>query len=245
MKNAISIAGMHKWFQEGTGKRVTAFQDINLTIRQGEFFVMVGPSGCGKSTLLRIMSGLDTQSSGTMEFAPGVSRRDIGFVFQNFALLPWLTVSQNIEMSLIGKGVDAPQRRKIVSKELEQFGLSDFADAYVHDLSGGMRQRVGLARAFAVEPMLLFMDEPFSALDSFTAEELRKDLLQLWHERGTTIVMVTHIIAEALELADRIAVMTSHPGTVEAIIKNTLPRPRNLRSSEAFKLEDKIRKLIR
>lgn len=245
MKNAITIKGLGKEFFPGTKHHMTALHEVDLNIKHGEFFVMVGPSGCGKSTLLRILSGLDESTDGTVTFDESIKREDIGFVFQHFALLPWLTVSENIEMGLIGKGVEKSLRTKIVKKEIERFGLSRFAKLRPHELSGGTQQRVGLARAFAVEPTMLFMDEPFSELDSFTAEELRQELLDLWREKKTTIIMVTHIVEEALELADRIAVMTAHPGTVEAIVTNSLPRPRNLRSQEFFKMEDKIYRLIR
>jgi NitT/TauT family transport system ATP-binding protein len=243
--SAILARDVQKSFPEKDGRHALALKDVSLTIARGEFFVILGPSGCGKSTLLRIFSGLDTATHGHVEYGEGIAPQDIGFVFQHFALLPWMTVRENIELGLISRGVPAADRAKIVREELALFGLSRHADHHPRDLSGGLRQRVGLARAFAPKPKLLFMDEPFSELDSFTAEELRQELLRQWRERGATIVLVTHIIAEALELADRIAVMTGRPGAVEAIVENTLPRPRDKRSPAFFALEDKLASLVR
>jgi NitT/TauT family transport system ATP-binding protein len=222
-----------------------ALERITMEVKEGEFFVFIGPSGCGKSTLLRIMSGLEKPDSGSFAFSPGIERKDMAFVFQSFALLPWLTVSENIELGLIGRGMPKEERTKIVKRELTTFGLEKFAHAKPHDLSGGMQQRVGIARAFAVDPKILFMDEPFSELDSFTAEELRKELLRIWRDRKTTIIFVTHIIEEAVQLADRIAVLSPRPGRLEKIFVNELPRPRNKRSDLFFKLEDELTLQIR
>lgn len=240
----LSLAGVTKHFTGAHG-RMLALEKITLDIKEGEFFVFIGPSGCGKSTLLRIMSGLDRADSGSVTFAPGITRKDMSFVFQNFALLPWLTVSENIELGLIGRGLEKLERMKIVKQELRTFSLEKFAASKPHDLSGGMQQRVGIARAFAVNPKVLFMDEPFSELDSFSARELRKELLHMWRDRTTTIIFVTHIIEEAVELADRIAVMSPRPGRIEKIFPNTLQRPRNKRSAPFFTLEDELTVQIR
>jgi NitT/TauT family transport system ATP-binding protein len=242
---AITIANVNKTFTDPPGEHLLALKDINVDIKMGEFFVIVGPSGCGKSTLLRIMSGLETVHQGTSTLGPGLTKQDMSFVFQQFALLPWLTVSENIELGLIAHGVPAHDRAHILARELTQFGLEKFGHSHIGELSGGMRQRVGMARALATDPKIIFMDEPFSELDSFTAEELRQELLAIWEERKITIVMVTHIVQEAIELADRIAVMTARPGKIERIVTNTLARPRAKRSADFYKLEDEITGLIK
>ncbi|MCX6780831.1 MAG: ABC transporter ATP-binding protein, partial [Candidatus Magasanikbacteria bacterium] len=203
-------------------------------------------SGCGKSTLLRSMSGLDTASHGTVQLAHTISSNDMSFVFQQFALLPWLTVEENIGMGLVAREeLSDVVKYSRVERELTRFHLEKFRKSFPRELSGGMKQRVGIARALATDPKIIFMDEPFSALDSFTAEELRGELLEIWSERRPTIVMVTHNIPEALELGDRIAIMTPRPGQLERMIHNELPRPRAVRSPEFFALQDEIQKLIR
>jgi NitT/TauT family transport system ATP-binding protein len=244
MPAVITLKNITKYFEED-GKQLLILDNISLEIETGEFFVLVGPSGSGKSTLLRIASGLEKSYKGEVILGKDMSQKDMSFVFQQFALLPWLTVFENIELSLLSKNLDPDQRRKIVSGELKQFGLEKFTHSHPKDLSGGMRQRVGIARALASSPKIIFMDEPFSELDSFTAEELRRELLQIWIKRRPTIVMVTHIIAEALELADRIAVLTARPAKIERVVKNTLPRPRVMRSNDFFHMEDQLYSLIR
>lgn len=242
---AITIDRVSKAFPLTKGKRFLALENISFEILNGEFFVLVGPSGSGKSTLLRIMTGLDSATVGSVSFGPGLGRSDMSFVFQQFALLPWLTVSENVALGLVARGVSESARRERVGKELQRLGLEKSAHVYPRELSGGMRQRVGIARAFATDPKIIFMDEPFSELDSFTAQELRKEVLEIWQERTPTIVMVTHLIPEALELGDRIAVLTPRPGKIEKIIENTLPRPRNHRSEDFFRREDQLRALIK
>ena len=244
MEPVISVKKISKTFIEPE-KHTHVLSDIHVDIAAGEFFIFVGPSGCGKSTLLRIMSGLEKASGGDILLGGGVTQNDMSFVFQQFALFPWLSVEENIGFGLISRRTPEKKRHEIVRIELERFGLEKFARSRPRDLSGGMKQRVGIARAFATSPRVLFMDEPFSELDSFTAEELRKELLGLWAERKPTIIMVTHIVEEAIELADRIAVMTPRPGKIEAIFENTLARPRKERSEEFYHLEDKITKVIR
>lgn len=238
--NLISIRGVYKKFEDVPGEHLSVLEDIHLEIHEGEFLIFLGPSGSGKSSLLRILSGLDTQFGGKIEFGAGITHQDMGFVFQSFALLPWLTVYENIEMGLIARGVEPKSRHARVTAELETFKLTKFASHRPKDLSGGMRQRVGIARALVTNPKILFMDEPFSELDSFTAEELRHELLDIWKERKMTIVMVSHLVPEAIELADRIAVFTPLPGRIEHIFDNTLPRPRPMRSVDVFALEDKL-----
>ena len=215
-------------------------EDVNLTVHEGEFLLLLGPSGCGKSTLLRVITNLEAHTGGSIEFHTPLNINDIGFVFQDFGLLPWLTVEKNVELGLIGRGVPEAERKEKVKKILGQFGLSKFAQYPPRELSGGMRQRVGLARALVTGPKIIFLDEPFSELDFFTAESLRKLLLDIWQEYKITIVMVSHYIDEAIELADRIAVFSPRPGTILEIVKDDLPRPRDSRSATFFALEDEV-----
>lgn len=237
----ITIQNLHKTYPKKEGsRRVEVFHDIDLTVHKGEFLLLLGPSGCGKSTLLRIISKLDHASGGFIGYGKHFSFDKIGFVFQNFGILPWLTVTQNVELNLIGRNIPEHERSKQVKAILEQFGLHSAKDRFPHELSGGMKQRVGLARAFVAKPEVIFLDEPFSELDFFTATTLRNLLLDMWKEQGTTVVMVSHYIEEAVTLADRIAVFSDRPSTIKTIIKNELPRPRNVRSPEFFKLEDQI-----
>jgi ABC-type nitrate/sulfonate/bicarbonate transport system ATPase subunit len=241
---AIKLNNVHKKFDDDGGATL-ALHDINFTIKHGEFFIILGPSGCGKSTLLRIMSGLERKSGGELSLGSELAVADMNFVFQQFALLPWLDVSENVRLGLTSRKISEKEKDAIVHRELEQLGLTHFARARIRELSGGMRQRVGFARALATNPKILFLDEPFSELDSFTAEELRTELSRIWTERRMTVVMVTHLIDEALELADRIAVLTPRPGHIEKIVVNTLPRPRAKRSADFFRLYDELYKLIK
>ncbi len=241
----ITLAHVTKVFFDRPGEELKVLDNINLEVFDGEFFILLGPSGSGKSTLLRIMSGLEKQYEGQITMAEGIDKSAFNFVFQQFALLPWLTVAQNIELGLLARGVDVKERNQIIQKEHKQFRLEHFAKVKPRELSGGMRQRVGIARALATNPRVLFMDEPFSELDSFIAEELRQALLEIWQERKLTIIMVTHIVEEALQLASRIGILTSQPGKIEKIIESQLPRPRNKRSPEFFALEDKIYGIIK
>lgn len=245
MDSLITLRHVTKVFDERTPHRLVGVEDISLDIAEGEFFIFAGPSGCGKSTLLRMISGLDHDFRGEITIGGGLTPADFGFVFQQFALLPWLTVEENIGLGLIARHIPQNEIKHAVQKELRIFGLERFAHAHPHELSGGMRQRAGIARALATNPKIIFMDEPFSELDSFTAGALRREILAVWQERKPTIVMVTHLVPEALELADRIAVLTPRPGKIEKIMVNTLPRPRDPRSAEFFKLEDELYNLIR
>ncbi len=256
----ISLKNISKTFVED-GKKLQALENINLEIKEGEFFIFVGPSGCGKSTLLRIMSGLEKDFQGKVELGQGLTahpssggqadfsftakQEGIAFIFQQFALLPYLSVFQNVELGLLARNIPKSERHERVSAELKKLGLEKYSKSYPKELSGGQKQRVGIARALVTNPKIIFMDEPFSALDSFTADTLRKEVLRIWHESKSTIVMVTHLISEALELADRIAVLTPRPGKIEAILENPLSRPRQMRSEGFFKMEDKIKELIK
>ncbi len=216
-----------------------ALENINLQIREGEFVAFVGPSGCGKSTLLRIINGLIAPTRGEVlykEKAQSGINMDCGMVFQAFALLPWLTVSQNIELALKARNVPENRCKRIAAHYIDKVGLDGHEDAYPRELSGGMKQRVGFARALAVEPELLLMDEPFSALDPLTSINLREEVLDIWNDaqvRINTIIMITHLIEEAVEMADRVVVLGSGPGRILQEVPISLPRPRD-KNSEAF-----------
>ena len=244
MPTVINLKNLSKSFKI-KDKELKVLKDINLEIREGEFFVLLGPSGCGKSTLLRIISGLEGDYQGSVEFDKLVKKSDLSFIFQQFALLPWLTVYENAKLGLLSKDMPENKKNNIVTNELTKLGLKKFLNSYPKELSGGMKQRVGIARALATNPKIIFMDEPFSELDSFTSKELRNDVLRIWQEQKPTIIMVTHRIDEALELGDRIAILTPLPGSIKAIINNNLSRPRDKRSKKFFDFEDKIDGMIK
>ena len=220
---------------------VKALQNINLDIKQGEFISLLGPSGCGKTTLLRAIADLQQITSGTISVR-GQSPREIrlqkkyGIVFQNPVLYDWRTVRRNVCMPMELMGMPKKDRTARVTKMLELVGLMDFGKKYPHELSGGMQQRVGIARALAIRPEILLMDEPFSALDEFTKEKLHEDLLRIWKKTNKTILFVTHNIQEAVFLSDRVVVLSPHPGRVSAVVDIDIPRPRTLavKDSDAF-----------
>ncbi len=237
----ITLKNVCKSFPAKEGHRkLSVLHGVNMTIHKGEFVVLLGPSGCGKSTLLRMICQLEKSTRGEILYHEPFSLEKIGFVFQNFGLLPWLSVKDNVALGLIGRNVQEPERGKRVDAILSRFGLGEFGEHFPRDLSGGMKQRVGLARAFVTNPEIIFLDEPFSELDFFTAKDLRQMLVDMWRKHGVTIVMVSHYIDEAVELADRIAVFTDRPGTITEIIKNDLPRPRNHREERFFAKEDEV-----
>jgi NitT/TauT family transport system ATP-binding protein len=229
---------------------VTVLQDLNFLAREGEFIAIVGPSGAGKSTILRLINGLLRPSEGTVihKKRPLVDvNLEAAMVFQNFALLPWLTVAQNVELGLEARGMDLAARRRKAAFYIDKVGLDGYEEAYPRELSGGMKQRVGLARALAVEPEILLMDEPFSALDALTSINLRDELVDIWSDRDipvNTVVMVTHIIEEAIELADRVLVLSSRPGRIAGDLAIDLPRPRDKRDKAFSEYVDKIFSLI-
>jgi ABC-type nitrate/sulfonate/bicarbonate transport system ATPase subunit len=244
MNTVITQKNISKIFKDYRGHKFQALHDINLEVQEGEFFILLGPSGCGKSTLLRIMSGLESEFTGTQMYH-NVDKKDFSFVFQQFALLPWLTVEENILLGLTARGHITMEEKSKVKKLIQSLGLERFTNEYPKELSGGMKQRVGIARALAINPKIMFLDEPFSALDSFTAKTLREELLSIWKEQKVTIVMVTHNIEEALQLGDRIAVMSARPGKIDAIVENTLLRPRELRSAGFFAMVDRLTAMVK
>jgi NitT/TauT family transport system ATP-binding protein len=225
------------------GKRVRVLDGINLEIRS-EILAILGPSGCGKSTLLRIIAGIEKPSSGEIIYR--TSNRDrppIGFVFQSPSLLPWLTVLENVALPLRARGVPEKEAEETARKYLSLVGLQEFENFYPEELSGGMKQRVNLARALGIEPEILLMDEPFSHLDPLTAENLRAELLDIWLSSLApvkAIVLVTHDVVEAVYMADRIAILTPRPARVASIINIDISRPRNRLSQEFTKIVDLV-----
>ncbi|MGW6423012.1 ABC transporter ATP-binding protein [Nocardia sp. NPDC055053] len=237
----LALHGVGKQFAvRGTAEKFTAIDDITIEVGAGEFLVLVGPSGSGKSTLLDLLGGLSTPSSGQILLdgapitGPGLDR---GVVFQQYALLPWRTARANIQFGLEAKGVARKERGQIADHYLELVGLAGFGDRYPHELSGGMKQRVAIARSLAFDPEVLLMDEPFAALDAQTRESLQDELLRIWRTTGKTILFITHGIDEAVYLGQRVAVLTSRPGRVKAVIDIDIDRTgdNDVRSSEQFR----------
>ena len=245
---AVSIAGVSKTFKGGT----TALQDIGLHIVPREFVSLIGPSGCGKSTLLRIVGDLIEPSSGRVlvngKPAPQARRdRDYGIVFQDAVLYDWRTVSKNIALPLEMDGWDKQRRRERVAEMLDLVELAGFGDHYPWQLSGGMQQRVSIARALSFSPALLLMDEPFGALDEMTRERLNTELLRIWDETESTIVFVTHSIAEAVFLSTRVVVMSPRPGRISKVVEIDLPQPRTAATREEprfFELVTTVREAL-
>ncbi|HEV8184108.1 MAG TPA: ABC transporter ATP-binding protein [Candidatus Angelobacter sp.] len=239
-KAKIAIKDVSRVFFSPTGERIDALKDVNLEVEDafsaagrdvGEFRVLLGPSGCGKSTLLRMIAGLDKPTSGQVlvngEIVthPG---KDRGMVFQKYTSFPWLTVADNIAYGMKINGVPEAQRKETVDRLLKSVGLTEFANVYPETLSGGMQQRVAIARTLALRPSVILMDEPFGALDAQTRSDMQQLLLQIWDETACTILFVTHDVEEAVYLADRIFIMSSHPGTIVEDVEVPFDRPRDL-----------------
>ena len=224
----LRLRGVSKRF-DGRGGSVQALEAVNLDIRDGEFMSFVGPSGCGKTTLLKIIDGLVPASEGRLYLdddpLTGISR-ELAFVFQDINLFPWRTVIENVEVGLQAQGVGAAERRARALEALGLVGLEESAGKAPYTLSGGMQQRVGVARALAMKPRVLLMDEPFGHLDNFTREQLQIEVSKLWHQLGMTIVFVTHDVDEAIFLSDRIAVFDTNPGRIVEVLDVELPHPR-------------------
>ena len=230
---AIAVSGVTKRFPGPAGDTV-ALNGANLDVAAGEFVCLIGASGCGKSTLLRIIAGFETPSDGTVIVrgtpvtGPGPDR---GMVFQDYGLFPWLTVRRNIGFGPESRGRSRGEVKAITDRFLTMIGLTQFAGAYPHQLSGGMKQRVAIARVLANDARVVLMDEPFGALDAMTRERLQDELLTLWATTGLTIVFVTHAIEEAIALADRVVVMSPGPGRIVRDVRVDLPRPRDVTSA--------------
>ena len=244
------LKGIQKSFDRDNGKPLRVLEDINLDIRANEVVALIGPSGCGKSTILRIFAGLISASKGKVFYhqkqmkglTPGVA-----IVFQGFALYPWMTVEENVRTVLRAKGMPEDDLKTRANRAIQLVGLEGFEEAYPRELSGGMKQRVGMARALSVDPEILFMDEPFSAVDALTAEGLRAEILDIWSDTSTnpsSILMVSHDIKEVAYMADRIVVLSANPGRVRTIVENPLARPRNTRSPEFLRLVDQLHDII-
>ena len=247
--NAVSIKGISKQFKGGT----TALQDIELEIEHGEFISLIGPSGCGKSTLLRIIGDLIEPSSGEIQVNGKAARQarrdhDYGIVFQDAVLYEWRTVARNIALPLELAGWERTRRQKRVDEMLELVELQGFGDHHPWQLSGGMQQRVSIARALSFDPALLLMDEPFGALDEMTRERLNAELLRIWQASESTIVFVTHSIAEAVFLSTRVVVLSPRPGRIAGAVGVDLPQPRTNDTREDtrfFELVTEVRELLR
>src|SRR5947207_4779056 len=239
MTAKMSVRDVGKVFAS-RGRHVDALRDVSLDVHSGQFVTLVGPSGCGKSTLLDLLAGLSAPTSGRILLdghpvaGPGPDR---GIVFQQYALLPWRTALSNVEFGLEAKGVPRKERADRARHFLDLVGLSGFADRYPHELSGGMKQRVAIARSLVFDPDILLLDEPFAALDAQTRESLQDELLRIWEKTGKTIVFITHGIEEAVYLGQRVAVLTSRPGRVKKIVDIPLTArtaAEDLRSDPAF-----------
>ncbi len=238
----LEIKDLMKAFPKKKGEMV-AIADFDLDVEEGEFVCILGPSGCGKTTILRIIAGLETHTRGQILLngkeisGPGSDR---GMVFQEFALFPWRTVRRNVEFGLELKGVSPVERRERTQRFIDLVGLKGFEDYHPYQLSGGMKQRVGIARALANEPAILLMDEPFGALDAQTRNLMQKELLRIWSETKKTVIFITHSVDEALFLADRIVVMTARPSNIGHIYEIKWPRPRDRASPEFATLRKQI-----
>jgi ABC-type nitrate/sulfonate/bicarbonate transport system ATPase subunit len=240
--SSLSVQQVDKTFTAADGSSVVALDGISLDVAEGELLALVGPSGCGKSTLLRLIAGLDTPSAGELFVgaepisAPSAER---GLMFQEHSLFPWLTVRGNIQAGLVARGV-LRQHRREVDDFMKLTGLTDFANAYPHQLSGGMAQRAALARALVNHPLVLLLDEPLGALDQFTRMRMQDEILRLWGARGTTMVLVTHDVDEAIYMCDRIAIMSPRPGRIERILEVPLERPRRRNDRRFLELRNEL-----
>jgi len=248
---SIQIQNVGQVFRT-SGTEVVALADVSLDIKPGRFVVLVGPSGCGKSTLLMMLAGLREQTSGTILIngapiaAPDPNR--VGVVFQEASLFPWLTAEDNVEFPLALRGVAKSERRAKAEEMLKLVGLEGFGKRHPHELSGGMKQRVSIARGLVQDPPVLLMDEPFAALDEQTRMTMGDELLRIWAATGKTVVFVTHSLTEAVYLADEVAVMSARPGRIVDLLQVQLPRPRTyeMLSGDAFgSLRDRIWRHIR
>jgi ABC-type nitrate/sulfonate/bicarbonate transport system ATPase subunit len=244
--SSLSFRGVSKRFPSPDGGEVLALDHFSLDVRPREMVSLIGPSGCGKSTLLRMVAGLDTPSDGELRVdgrpitGPCAER---GFMFQDHNLFPWLTIRRNIQSGLVARGL-LRKHRQDVEGFLRLVGLEGFGHLYPHQLSGGMAQRAALARALINRPKVLLLDEPLGALDQFTRMRMQDEVIRLWKDRGTTMILVTHDIDEAIYMSDRIAVMTPRPGRIDQLIEVDLPRPRQRNSEEFLHLRGRILEML-
>ena len=249
-KSKITLKDVSRTFYSPSGERIEAIKDVTFDVEDafsaagrdiGEFRVLLGPSGCGKSTLLRMIAGLDKPTSGEVLVngvpvtGPG---KDRGMVFQKYTSFPWLTVAENVAYGMKINGVPEAQRKETTDHLLKSVGLTEFANVYPETLSGGMQQRVAIARTLALRPSVILMDEPFGALDAQTRSDMQQLLLQIWDETACTILFVTHDVEEAVYLADRIFIMSSHPGTLVEDVHVPFDRPRRLELKESSEFHD-------
>lgn len=244
----IQVKDLDVTFKDNSGNDVKALTGVNLDIYKGEFISLLGPSGCGKTTLLRSIADLQEPTDGTIRISGQTPKelrlqQKFGFVFQQPVLFDWRTVKKNVELPLEIMYQSKADRAKRADEMLEMVGLKDFANHFPKQLSGGMQQRVNIARAFGIRPEILLMDEPFSALDEFTKEKLYEDLLRIWRQTNKTIIFVTHNIQEAVSLSDRICVLSPHPGRLSAIVDVDLPRPRTLDMKESAHFNELVLKV--
>lgn len=244
----ITVEGLYKVYRPKNSSPVSALEDINLTVKQGEFVSIVGPSGCGKTTLLKILAGLNTITAGTVTLAgrkvTGPSR-DIGMVFQSATLLPWKTIAENVMVPIDIQKLDKKVYQARANELLKMVDLEDFKDKYPSQLSGGMQQRAGICRALVHDPEVLLMDEPFGALDAMTREFMNLELLRIWAESKKTVVLVTHSIPEAVLLSDRVIVLSARPGRIAEIVDIDLPRPRSMESLSSDKAHEYLQQIRR
>lgn len=244
-KLVIKATGLNKIFNPKTDNEVVALSNVNLAVKDGDFVSLIGPSGCGKSTLLRLIANLIEPTSGELEIndkSPKEARldRDYGIVFQSSTLYEWRTVSKNVQLPLEIMGYAKQDRETRAQEMLEMVELGQFGKHYPWQLSGGMQQRVSIARALSFKPSLLLMDEPFGALDEFTRERMNSELLSIWHNTNVSVVFVTHSIAEAVFLSNKIVVMSPRPGRITQIVDNNLPYPRDEETRASKEFFDKV-----
>jgi NitT/TauT family transport system ATP-binding protein len=247
-KSALVCRGIGKVWNEGTPRAQEALRGIDLDIAPGEFVVLLGPSGCGKSTLLYLLAGLEDATSGQSWFFGDLIERpspERSLIFQETSLFPWLSVWQNVSFGLSIRGLGVAERKEIARQALQRVGLTEAFDKRPDELSGGMRQRVAVARALAMRPKVLLMDEPFAALDVQTRSKMQDFLGDVWSQSGASVLFVTHHIDEAVALADRVVVFTARPGRIKTIVPVELERPRDLFSPEAERLRRELTQSLR
>ncbi len=239
-KNKISMKNISKTFTTRTGD-VSVLKDVSINVFENEFLVILGPGQCGKTVLMNILAGLEQPTGGEVVFADGTPKMgDLGIVFQKYYIYPWKNVMQNVELSQEVKGVDKKTRRESAQKYIDLVGLSGFEKSIPRELSGGMKQRVGIARAYATESDIMIMDEPFGALDAQTRYQMQEEILKIWEKKKRTVIFVTSNLEEAIYLGDRIILLGGSPTSVKAEYIPDMPRPRNYTSKEFLDLRNEI-----